>query len=358
MRTFLKIFVTLVVVACGFVAYVMTQPASALRGPTSRPAPMALKPGAEGMVIGEGENAWVRQFDEEGRLSSRFRAEKWEPEKGGLVRVTRPEAELFLKAGKDKDGKDKPRPMVRIRGDDGEVMVQSLPDAMATEKPLASSNGAPTSGAKGQTGGPAQPPRSGRLNGVVIDVFETEHDAAPRVTMWTNNIVFDNDTFRISTESYKASDGTTVDPDEVPVAVDGPDFEFRGRGLTVRWNDLEERLDLLRVAHGDHLVIKNPGAFSSGGLPLSVPGATSPTAAVDEEPLELAMLASTDRGVAVAMAQTDRRSRRKRQGADQSAPTAATKPARKKRKDDGSKKDDDQPPYRATFNDDVRAVQG
>jgi hypothetical protein len=364
MRTFLKIFITLVVVAGAFIAYLSTQPAAALRGPTSRPAPQPMLRGTEGMLIAEGSNAWVRQFDDEGRLSSRFRADKWEPEKGGLVRVLRPEAELFLKAGKDKDGRDKPRAMVRIRGDNGEVVVQSLPDAAATEKPLASSQGAPTSGAKGQSAGPAQPPRSGRLNGVVIDVFETEHDTTPRVTLRTNNIVFDNDTFRLSTESYRAPDGSTVPPDEVPVTVDGPDFEFLGRGLTVRWNDLEERLDLLRVAHGDHLVIKNPGALSgSGGLPLSVPSAGAPTAAVDTTVPQLGMLASTDRGAAVAMAQTDRRSRRRgdarRQAADVPAPAPASKPARKKRKEnDGSKRDDEQPPYRAAFNDDVRVLQG
>ena len=102
MRSFLKIFITFVVLAGGFAAYVLLQPASTFRTESNvRPAPQMLVRGEGGMLIGEGENAWVRQFDDEGRLASRFRAAKWEPQKSGLVRVIRPEAELFLKGGKD-----------------------------------------------------------------------------------------------------------------------------------------------------------------------------------------------------------------------------------------------------------------
>src|SRR5687768_9644240 len=332
MRSFLKIFVTFLVLAGGFAAYVLLQPASTFRPESNvRPAAQALVRGEGGMLIGEGENAWVRQFDDEGRLASRFRAAKWEPQKSGLVRVIRPEAELFLKGGKDKDGNDKPRPRVVISGDDGEVVVQSLPDAAAADKPLQSSQGTPLSGGGNESMGPAQPPSSGRLNGVVIQVFETEDGTEPVVTMKTNNIVFDNDTFRISTESYTGPDGVTVPPQEVPVSVTGPHFDFFGRGLTVRWNDLEERLDLLRIARGDRLVIKNMEALSAPGRgsPLSVP-ATKPsepptaTAAGEAAPL-WAMLASADPGAAVALAAAD--------GAGRAATAPTSKPARRKKKD-------------------------
>ena len=358
MRTFLKIFLTVVVLAGAFVAYIVFQPASAARQAATRPAPQVLKRNAEGMIIGEGENAWVRQFDDEGRLASRFRAEKWEPQKNGLVRVIRPEAELLLKGGRDKDGKERPRPLVRIRGDDGEVVVQSLPDAAATDKPLASSQGGgpAAAGGKGQSVGPAQPPSSGRLNGVVIEVFEAEDHPEPRVTLRTNNIVFDNDTFRISTESYRAGAGSTVAPDQVEVSVTGPDFDFYGRGLTVRWNDLEERLDLLRIAHGDRLVIKNVEAFSAGGLPLGVPGPKAPeTPNASGAPSPTwGMLASADPRTALALADTDRR----RRDAGPAVTTPASKPARKKPKNPDGSRDHDQPPYRAAFHDDVRVLQG
>ena len=172
MRTFLKIVITLVVVAGAFVGYLLLQPAAAVRvGTTMRPTAQPLTRSESGLLVGEGHNAWVRQFDDEGRLASRFRAEKWEPEKNGLVRVIRPEAELFLKGGRGKDGKEKPRPRVSIRGDDGEVVLQGLPDAAAADKPIESSKGVAPGG--GPSLGPPQPPSSGRLNGVVIEVFES-----------------------------------------------------------------------------------------------------------------------------------------------------------------------------------------
>lgn len=360
MRTFLKIFVTFVVLAGGFAAYLIWQPPSAVQTQAGkRVAPQTLQRG-EGGLIGEGYNAWVRQFDEEGRLASRFRAEKWEPEKNGLVRVIRPEAELILKGGKDKDGKEKPRPRVTIRGDHGQVVVESLPDAAAADKPLQSTQGVAANAPKGQTAGPAQPPSSGRLNGVVIEVFEKEDDPEPRVTLRTDNIVFDNDTFRISTESYEAADGTTVPPDQVEVTVTGPDFEFYGRGLTIRWNDLEERLDLLRIAHGDRLVIKNVEAFNgAGGLPIGLPKArpqgaaqAAATAALDVRPA-WGLLASADAGAALALAAANRRDR----GAAGDAAAPTSKPARRK-KDGEKSKENEQPPYRAAFNDNVRVVQG
>ena len=351
MRTFLKIFITALLLAGAFVGYVAFQPATAVQSQaTSRPVAQPLEKSGEGMLIGEGKNAWVRQFDEVGNLASRFRAEKWEPQKNGLVRVVRPEAELFLKGGKDKDGRDKPRPRVTIRGDDGEVVVHSFPDAAVADKPLASSQGMSPSGG-GMSMGPAQPPSSGRLNGVVIEVFETDSAAEPVVTLTTNNIVFDNESFRISTEAYTAPDGTVVEPDQVPVEVTGRDVEFYGRGLTVRWNDLDERLELLRIAHGERLVIKNVEALSTeGGLPtgLSNTASTRPAAisAARESPIWTA-LASSDPASALALAAADK-------GA---APNAATsKPARRRHK--AVEGEREEPTYRAAFDDSVRVMQG
>jgi hypothetical protein len=346
MRSFLKIFLTALVLAGAFVGYLVFQPQAAVRSlATSRPVAQPLKKTDGGTIIGEGENAWVRQFDDFGNLSSRFRAQKWEPQKNSLVRVVRPEAELFLKGGKDKDGKDKPRPRVTIRGEDGEVVVQSLPEVAAADKPLAAGQGMSPSG-RGPAMSPPQAPSSGRLNGVVIEVFETENGTEPVVTLTTNNIVFDNETFRISTEAYTGADGKLVEPDQVPVEVEGRDVDFYGRGLTVRWNDLDERLELLRIAHGERLVIKNVEALSKeGGLPAAVP-TTHPASAARPQPLWWA-LASADPAAALALAAADKIARPN---------TPTSKPARRKHKP--SEGDKEEPTYRATFEDDVRVVQG
>ena len=91
MRTFLKIFITGLVLAGAFVGYLVFQPQAAIQSlATSRPVAQPLKKTEGGTLIGEGENAWVRQFDDFGNLSSRFRAQTWEPQKSGLVRVVRP----------------------------------------------------------------------------------------------------------------------------------------------------------------------------------------------------------------------------------------------------------------------------
>jgi hypothetical protein len=352
MRTFLKIFITVVVLAGGFVGYILLQPPSALKSQvTTRPVAQPLKKSESGMLIGEGENAWIRQFDAEGRLASRFRAGKWEPQKSGLVRVVKPEAELFLKAPKGK-----PRPLVIITGDEGEVVVQSLPDAAQADTTLDSKAGAPAGGGGGM--GQMQAPSSGRLNGVVIRVFEAEDDPSPAVTLKTNNIVFDNETFRISTESYTTPDGKTVPPDEVAVSIEGRYFDFYGRGLTVRWNDLAERLDLLRIAHGERLVIKNVEALSGngspfGGSPLGAPRkrANEPARAAARALPLWPLLASADPAAAIAVAAANPVT------APATSTAPASRPARRKSKD-AAHTDEEQPPYRATFNDGVRVLQG
>src|SRR3954470_15758309 len=98
MRRFLKIFITVVILAAAFVGYLLYQPGPARQaGLTVTPTVQGLNSNEGDLIVGKGENAWVRQFDDQGRLSSRFRAQKWDPQKNGLVKVTRPEAELFVK---------------------------------------------------------------------------------------------------------------------------------------------------------------------------------------------------------------------------------------------------------------------
>ena len=346
MRSSLKILISVVVLGGLFVSYLLWQPPAAPRTATNRPPPQAIQQNEGDLLVGEGENAWVRQFDDQGRLASRFRAEKWEPQKDGLVRVVRPEAELYLKGAKNK-----PRSRVTIAGDEGEVIVSSLPGAGAAETPLDSKKGNTTPSAPT---GPMQPPSSGRLNGVVIRVFEKEDDETPILTLRTNNIVFDNETFRLSTEEFRQPDGTTVPGDQVPIIIVGRDIDFSGRGLTVRWNDVDQRLELLRIAHGEYLRIKNTAALTRDGVRERKARKAAATVAWNNwtrgarRHLPLwPMIASADPATvagaleAAGAKKEGRRKDRKKSDLPGGAPRA-----------------DEQPPYRASFDQKVRIVQG
>src|SRR5437867_3582917 len=193
MRSFLKIFLTVVVLSSGFVGYVLWQPAAAKRTEATRPPEVQPRHQPHGdAIVGGGEQGWVRQFDNAGNLSSRFRLHEWEPPENGLIHVTRPEAEFYFK------GKSDARAKVTVQGADGEVTAETLPGAGQADSPLD-----PKSVGTGSiASGPTQPPSSGRLNNVVIQVFETDTATVPMLTLKTNNIVFDNEAFRISTETY------------------------------------------------------------------------------------------------------------------------------------------------------------
>ncbi len=171
------------------------------------------------------------------QLSSRFRSDDYVPRKNGTVWVSNPVSEFYLGGHQH----------LEVVGVDGEVVVQDVPDLQKT--------------AVGRTG----MPNRGRINHVVMKLLEDEPlpGKDPLIlTLTTNNIAFDNETFRITTEAYTAPDGSTVNADQVPVHVVG-DYDFDGRGLTLRWNDRDGRLELLEIAHGERLVVNHPG---SGGM--------------------------------------------------------------------------------------------
>src|SRR5204863_1117726 len=100
--------------------------------------------------------------------------------------------------------------------------------------------------------------------------YETADAAAPTLDIDMNNAAFDNESFRIFTEGYTDEHGKRIEADQVKVTVRGK-YEFDGRGLTIRWNDRDRRLELLEIAHGERLVIKEPGALGS-----KRPGAQQP----------------------------------------------------------------------------------
>jgi hypothetical protein len=120
MRTALLILATIVLCAVGFGAYLLLQPAS-MRSAATRAMPRPMNTlmdprggGEDGLTVGPGEGPWVRQFDDRGRLSNAFRATKYDPQRGGMVKVAEPEMVFFLKDGR----------RLKLRGHDGDVFAR------------------------------------------------------------------------------------------------------------------------------------------------------------------------------------------------------------------------------------------
>ncbi|HEY8748848.1 MAG TPA: hypothetical protein VIM11_12785, partial [Tepidisphaeraceae bacterium] len=136
---------------------------------------------------------------------------------------------------------------IEIEGVKGNVVVKEM-------------SGAGKSGFAGA--GTFSPPSRGRLDDVTVNLYDDSHgpDPKPALTMKTNNAVFDNETFIVFTEGYREADGTEIAGDQVPVTMTGR-IELKGRGLKIRWNDNDGRLELLEIAHGQLLIVK-PDAMS------------------------------------------------------------------------------------------------
>src|SRR5690606_14858649 len=146
--------------------------------------------------------------------------------------------------------------LIRVRGREGVVVMSRLPEPEA-----------------GGSMAPSEPPSRGELIDVEIELFDSpealDADSPDNDTstlrVLLNNAAFDNETARIYTEAA-VIDGQQVPADQIPVTVRGRDYEFDGRGLTIRWNDRERRLELLRIEHGERLVINNPSQFTDGAF--------------------------------------------------------------------------------------------
>ncbi len=260
---------------------------------------------------GPGHAPWMEQYDEKtGALSSRFRADEYVPRKNGMVQVKNPTCEFYLGAHQH----------LEVVGTDGEFVVKDVPAIGKTTV--------------GKTG----MPNRGRLNDVVMKLIDDEPSAGKDpvvLTLMTNNIAFDNESFRITTESYTDADGTLVQSDRVPVHMVG-DYEFDGRGLTLRWNDRDGRLELLEIAHGERLVIKHPGTGAIGPAAPAHDPSKSTGAPVAREPARVPPGGSA----VISVLQT-------------SAPTTAPASEEKKGKEGAGATI-----YAATFYDNVKVRQG
>ncbi len=134
-----------------------------------------------------------------------------------------------------------------------------------------------------------------RLSDVTLRWYANARDLAsnrrPTMTASVDNLVFDHTRFTLAT-SDTTIDGRTVLADDVPVVVEGADYDFFGFGLRVEWDPNEQRPALIRVARGDRLIIKNPPAFvedSSASRPVPLQ-----FAALDDEAIAAAISAQDE----------------------------------------------------------------
>lgn len=250
MRSYLLVTLSAIVLGGLFIVVWTMQPASksAMRE-ESLGAPPALHREQGYGPIKSGDIVWIKQYDRAGQLSSRFSGDEYLPQPDGTVKVTHPRAEFFLANHQ----------RLQIDGLDGNVVMKDVPRLTL---------GGPS------TAAPPAPPSRGRLNDVTVRLMDdATHEEL--LTMTTNNVVFDNETFRVSTEGYTDAQHHLIQDDQVPVHVRGR-LIMEGRGLIVRWDDKDGRLDLLQIAHGDWMEIADPSGLSLSGAKASSPAA--PTA--------------------------------------------------------------------------------
>lgn len=273
MRSYILVILSALVLGGLFVFVWTMQPQAkqALKEPV-RTAPPELTNRQGYGPIKPGELVWIKQYDRNGQLSSRFSGDQYLPQADGTVKVTNPRAEFFLANHQ----------RLQVEGVDGNVVMKDVPTL--------------TPGSFGGSGPPA-PPSRGRLNQVTVKLVD-EVKNLELLTMTTNNVVFDNETFRIVTEGYKSERGQTVEGDQVPVHVTGQ-MKLEGRGLIVRWNDKDGRLELLEITHGDVLEITDPSSFSLGGAKTTTVRPAPPTARSRRPFPEMLVDAGTDAAVKI-----------------------------------------------------------
>ncbi|HEX2971100.1 MAG TPA: hypothetical protein VHP11_02135 [Tepidisphaeraceae bacterium] len=298
-------------------------------GSQSKVKPVATTlPTTSPTIIGPGDKPYYLRFDPKtGQLSSRLRAERYLPQQDGRWQVVKPEAEFFMDGGR----------VVRIVGETGVVTMENV--AVKGDDALG--------------GRVNQSPHSGSLYNVTLTLLPAIGQA-PELTMTMHNASFNNETAQIYTEGY-TENNRQVSGEMVPIKVRGEQYEFDGRGLRIRYNELDRRLEELRIMYGNRLLIRHPRMFMGGmSLPGQAPAAEkgamlqgSPAgdwAWRATSPVEGVLLAAAD-STGTEGARSGARGRRR-----QPPKTQPVSPA--------SETSQEQPVYRATFQQDVEIYQG
>jgi len=168
---------------------------------------------------------WVQQTDSLGNLVQQYRCEELDPNPVGLpdgwIEMKKPEIELYLGDNK----------LIRITGNSGIVNA------------------------------PKRLLESGEISGNVqvrlfeLDAISNAINPIPSMELQTLKINFDNFIGEISCPSE--------------VRVTSPSHTLVGRQLTIRFNDLEERIEYLRLAELDYIEF-NPSESASSPISSSV----------------------------------------------------------------------------------------
>src|SRR5882757_9722042 len=98
MRTTLKIIIALTVIGSAFGLYWWLQPATHMGVARIVPTgPAATRPSLDhsDFPLEKGQSVWVKQYDDQGRISYQFKAEEYIPIGGGNVNVTQPRTVFY-----------------------------------------------------------------------------------------------------------------------------------------------------------------------------------------------------------------------------------------------------------------------
>lgn len=272
MRSAVIILVVLAALVAGFAVFMLIEPAPpAVRRvernvvSTELPPPPSATASTSGPAVGAGQNVWIQQFDKKtGQLVSEFRADRYDPPVDNQVHVVNTTAHFFQKNGS----------VMAMSAKTGDMV---MPEQARKNDRLNDIT--------------AQPPSHGVLNEVTIQLYDDvptmERGGEPSLTCTMPILAFDNDTLSLATIATRLN-GQDVLPDRVPVTVRGRDYDFDGTGLKLRYNQRDQHLEYLEIAHGQRLLIKHPKNVSSS----PTIGGISPTAMLpvmlDGAPIELA----------------------------------------------------------------------
>lgn len=353
MRSAVIILVVLAALVAGFAAFMFMEPAppavrhvetatfsTTLPGPPSATRPM------NGPGVGIGQNVWIQSFDKKsGVLVSEFRADRYDPPVDQVVHVVNANARFYQKSGS----------IMTLDAVTGDMVMPEQAKKSASITAMST-----------------QPPSHGILYDVTIGLYDDADAAVPSLTCKMPILAFDNDTLSLATIAMRAG-GQDILADRIPVTVRGRDYDFDGQGLKLRYNQRDQHLEFLEVAHGHRLLIKHPnnvGESPSFGAAPGTPvgnqsgplkaGKDGPRAAgpvmLGDEPLELA---DTDKSVAAQMSAEERElHRKKRLAATQAAARAAAIAAAAATQPTTQKAPKEFVAYHATFNQNVHLKEG
>lgn len=185
-------------------------------------------PPEEAVLSSPGKKAYFERYSK-GRLLYQFRAERWEPaEKKGEFRLFSPELRIFLKGGQTVD----------ISADRGLVVAKRIADSKIE-------------------------PIYGELAGTVhiyVDRRAAASSSQPAelrpediIHIWLDKVVFN-----LELNTIESSEAITLE---------SYDADLSGRGLFIRWDGIEGKLEVLRILEGDKLTIYR--AWDLAGTDLS-----------------------------------------------------------------------------------------